>query len=237
MAAEMMTARDIPIAEQHEFLDLAKEFKWTELKRRIITCPALVNVRPAMRWSALHQASYSGDVDAVRFLLNCNAAIDAQSAQGQTPLDVAKGGAVKSMLTEFASSGKVPTPLRTSQGVAKGAMAIKDKSTKAKVMKAKAMQAVKKTIAKGRRAKALVYQGKFKKTSAGLTKDCLTKSKAGKIVSKRMQAHGKKSYCNIQSWVQAFVKARAELGINGFVAVKKGSALYVKTMDIYKSSE
>jgi len=73
----------IPIAEQHAFLDLAKEFDWAAVKRHISANPLLVNVQPCgrdgtLRWSALHQAAFSGSADAVRFLLEHKAAIDAK---------------------------------------------------------------------------------------------------------------------------------------------------------------
>jgi hypothetical protein len=242
MASQIASARDIPIAEQHEFIDLAKEFKWDEVKRRINANSALVNVRPAMRWSALHQAAYSGDAGAVRFLLEHDAAIDAKTSEGETPIDVAKTTAVKRILNDFTGSGKVPTPLRAGAAcVAHSAagsvkLAKTAKLTKSmKVMKSKKVMKVKKrTVARGKRGKALVYKGKFVKTSGGLTKDHLTKSKNGKIVSKRRQAHGKKSYANIQKWVKAFLDARAQMGITGFVALKKGSALYEKAKTLYQ---
>merc|ERR1712060_773694 len=61
----------------------------------------------------------------------------------------------------------------------------------------------------------------------GLTKADLTRSKTrGKIVSKKASAAGKKSYMNIKPWVEATQKARKQLGLRGFVPIKKGSALY-----------
>lgn len=102
-----------------------------------------------------------------------------------------------------------------------------------KVMKV--MKVSKSKIAKGKRAKTLVYTGKFQKTVGGLTKDKLAKNSKGKIVSKRLQAHGKKAFANISRWVEAFLEARAELGLTGFVAIKTGSPLYAKTMKLYKA--
>jgi len=228
MASQMANVRDIPISEQHDFIDLAKEFNWEEVKRSINANPALVNVRPAMRWSALHQAAFSGSAEAVRFLLSHHAATDATNSEGKTPIDVAKNDKVRSILKEFLRSGRVPTPLRTKRVASKSGKS----ATTTKVMKVK--KSMKSTIAKGKRAKALVYKGQFRKTSGGLTKDQLTKNKDGKIVSKRLQAHGKKSYANIKLWVEAFVEARAHMGSTGFVSLKKGSALYVKTMQLYQ---
>jgi len=196
----------------------------------------LVNVQPCgregvVRWSALHQAALSGSLDAVRFLLEHGAATDAVNSDGKTPMGVAKNKCVQSVLNEYASLGSamLPTPLRATFGVTKPSL-----SKAVKVMKVtKAMKKQKNTkIAKGKRGKCLVYKGKFEKTVGGLRKEDITKNKAGKVVSKRMQAQGKKAYGNIKGWVEAFMKARAELGVTGFVLVKKGSSLYTKTKEL-----
>ena len=47
----------------------------------------------------------------------------------------------------------------------------------------------------------------------------------GKIVGKKASANGKKAYKRIAKWTVAVQKARKALGVKGFVAVKKGSAL------------
>jgi len=226
----------IPISEQHAFLDLAKEFHWAEVKRQINANPLLVNVQPCgrdgtPRWSALHQAAFGGSCDSVRFLLEYKADIHAKTNDGQTPLDVAKSEQVRAILrgisAEPAGLRKVATPLRAR---AKASVA---KKKVAATMKAKKRRNVK--IAKGKYAKALVFNGKFVKTVGGLTRDHLVKNKAGKVVSKRLQSRGKQAYVNIKSWVESMMKARAELGLSGFVAVKKGSPLHAKTMDLYRS--
>merc|ERR1719401_1180092 len=102
----------------------------------------------------------------------------------------------------------------------------------------KAMKAMKKKamskIAKGRFAKAVVFRGTKAKTASGLTKTDLIKSKSGKIVSKKQSANGKKSYANIKGWTVAVQKARKALGVKGFVAVKKGTALYKKAKELYQ---
>merc|ERR1719217_1804102 len=59
------------------------------------------------------------------------------------------------------------------------------------------------------------------------------KSKTGKGVTKKSHAAGKKAYKNIKGWTEAVQKARKELGVKGFVAVKKGSALYKKAKEFY----
>merc|ERR1711904_40125 len=110
-----------------------------------------------------------------------------------------------------------------------------------KAMKAmKAMKGMKATkaktiskIAKGKRGKASVFLGNKEKTQSGLKKSDLMKNKAGKIVSKKSSAAGKKAYHLIKGLTVAVQKARKELGIKGFVAVKKGSALYKKAKEFY----
>merc|ERR1719191_763029 len=101
----------------------------------------------------------------------------------------------------------------------------------------KAVKAMKKKtvskIAKGKRTKASVWLGGKEKTSSGLKKSDLMKSKTGKLVSKKAHAAGKKAYNNIKGWTAAVQKARKELGVKGFVAVKKGSALYKKAKEFY----
>merc|ERR1719395_490774 len=102
----------------------------------------------------------------------------------------------------------------------------------------KAMRAMKKKavskIAKGSMAKVLVFRGSKAKTSSGLSKTDLVKSKTGKIVSKKQQAKGKGLYANFgKNWISAVQKARKALGVKGFVAIKKGSPLYKKAKEFY----
>merc|ERR1712039_653020 len=106
--------------------------------------------------------------------------------------------------------------------------AMKAKTKAMKSMKArKSMKAMKVSkIAKGTRMRAAVYSGSKEKTSTGLKKSDLMKSKSGKIVTKRSHAAGKKAYKNIKAWAEALKKVRKEMGLKGFVALKKGTALY-----------
>merc|ERR1719390_472683 len=96
----------------------------------------------------------------------------------------------------------------------------------------KAMRAMKKKtvskIAKGRLAKVLVFRGTKEKTVGGMTAASLTKNKHGKVVSKKRSAQSKKS-----PWIAAVAKERKALGLKGFVAIKKGSALYKKAQEFY----
>merc|ERR1712050_465223 len=109
-----------------------------------------------------------------------------------------------------------------------------------------AMKKVKKAmkgskIAKGKRARAVVFKGGKEKTKTGLTKANLIKSKSGKIVTKAQSASSKKRYAGskAQAWAKACSKARKELNIKGFVPfggkTAAGKALYAKAKAIYNA--
>merc|ERR1719378_798187 len=99
-------------------------------------------------------------------------------------------------------------------------------------MKAAAMKAMKKKtvsrIARGRMAKVMVLRGTKEKTIGGMKASDLTKNKQGRVVSKKQSARGKKN-----GWMVAVKKARAELKLKGFVAIKKGTPLYIKAKQIF----
>merc|ERR1711862_430328 len=101
-----------------------------------------------------------------------------------------------------------------------------------KVMKAKAVS----KIAKGKLMRAAVFSGRKEKTASGHKKSDLKKSKtSGKIITKAQHAAGKKAYSRIKAWTSACQKAKKELGVTGFVAVKKGSTLYKKAKELYSA--
>merc|ERR1711862_231955 len=100
-----------------------------------------------------------------------------------------------------------------------------------KVMKAKKLS----VIAKGKLMRAVVFNGRKQKTASGHKKSDLMKSKRGKIVTKAQHAAGKKAYGRIKAWTSACQKAKKELGVTGFVAVKKGSTLYKKAKELYSA--
>ena len=52
-------------------------------------------------------------------------------------------------------------------------------------------------------------------------------------IDRRQHAAGKRAFKNIRGWTQAVSKARKALGITGFCAVKKGTALYIKAREFY----
>ena len=101
-----------------------------------------------------------------------------------------------------------------------------------KAMKAMKKKAVSK-IAKGRMAKSVVFRGTKEKTVGGLTKSDLIRNKYGKIVSRKASLRAKKNNF-IKGWTTAVQKARKALGLKGFVAIKKGSALYKKAKELYQ---
>merc|ERR1719420_448513 len=109
-----------------------------------------------------------------------------------------------------------------------------------KAMRAmKAMKAMKKKIvskiAKGKMAYAVVLRGNKEKTVGGLTKSDLTRNKSGRIVSKKRSAFAKKTFATtVGPWMKAVKKARAALKLKGFVAIKKGSPLYIKAKEFYQ---
>merc|ERR1711862_778521 len=103
-----------------------------------------------------------------------------------------------------------------------------------KAMKAKPVS----MIAKGKLMRAVVFSGKKTKTSSGLTKNMLIKSKSGKIVSKKSSLAGKKAYSRISAWTKAVQAAKKALGLKGFVIIggktATGKALYAKAKSLHK---
>lgn len=104
------------------------------------------------------------------------------------------------------------------------------KTKKATKKKARKVKRVSK-IAKGRMAKVMVFKGKKEKTVGGMTKASLIKNKSGRVVSKKQSLQAKKK---LGGWLAAVAKARSELKIKGFVAIKKGTPLYAKAKSYYK---
>merc|ERR1712037_915977 len=107
-------------------------------------------------------------------------------------------------------------------------------------MKAKKAKRVSK-IAKGKMARSVVFRGNKVKTQGGMTKDMLTRSKSGKIVSKKASAAAKKRYASgIGKWIKAVQAARKALGIKGFAIVggktAQGKALHAKAKALYTNA-
>eukprot|EP00439_Symbiodinium_sp_Y106_P084536 s1188_g25.t4 len=102
----------------------------------------------------------------------------------------------------------------------------------AKVPKVPKVPKAKAKVATGKDAKAQVFQGKFTRTSTGLKKKDLKKNKYGKVVSKRLSEAGRKNFVRVACWIAACQKARDELGITGFVAIRKDTELYKKAKEL-----
>ncbi|CAE8683757.1 unnamed protein product [Polarella glacialis] len=117
--------------------------------------------------------------------------------------------------------------------VVKKAMKKAMKKVMKKVMKKKTMKVS--NVAKGKLAKNVVFKGNKEKTKTGLKKSDLMKNKTGRIVTRKQHAKGKKAYKNISGWTAAVQKARKDLGVKGFVAIKKGTALYKAAKAIYSA--
>merc|ERR1711924_242648 len=90
-----------------------------------------------------------------------------------------------------------------------------------KAMKAMKKKAVSK-IAKGKLAKLVVFNGTKEKTYTGLKKSDLTKSKSGKIVSKKQSANGKKAYAHIKGWTVR-PEGQEGLGCQGLRCSEEGN--------------
>merc|ERR1712188_313002 len=134
----------------------------------------------------------------------------------------------------FVEIANLQTPLFPSSDAMAKAMKAMKAMAAMKAMKAMKKKAVSK-IAKGKMARAVVFRGNKEKTYTGMTKGDLIKNARGKIVSKKASALAKKRYAtSVKGWIVAVQKARKALGVKGFVAIKKGSALYQKAKELYK---
>merc|ERR1719434_334170 len=122
-------------------------------------------------------------------------------------------------------------PMKKSAAMKAAAM----KKSAGGMKKSGAMKAMKVSkVAKGKRARSVVFRGGKEKTVVGMTKDKLTKNKLGKVVSKKASARAKRAYAGsaIKKWAEATKAARKALGVTGFVPVggktAAGKALYAK---------
>jgi len=95
-------------------------------------------------------------------------------------------------------------------------------------------------IAFGKGARRRVFTGKKEKTTGGLKRSDLIRSRKGRIVSKRAHFSGKKLYYRngISKWVQAIQEARKVLKLKGFVPIggntPQGKAFIAKIRSFYK---
>merc|ERR1712113_611532 len=107
-------------------------------------------------------------------------------------------------------------------------MGMKKMSMKRTSMKMKAMSTKKV-------AKVLVWKGRSQKTQGGLMKSALKKNKSGKIVSVKRSNNAMKGKSS--KWIAAVNKARKQLKIKGFVAIKKGTTLYKTAKSLYNGGK
>lgn len=116
----------------------------------------------------------------------------------------------------------VSTPRRSMK------LAMKGSSMKLAMKAMKVKKTMKKAMKKSKIGSyAQVLKGLKLKTKGGLPAGALMKNKNGKVVSRKQHAHGQKKYeVNLAKWVNACIAARKELGLTGFVAVRKGSEFY-----------
>lgn len=88
-----------------------------------------------------------------------------------------------------------------------------------------------------RGTRSQVFRGtRLKVKTTGQTKNELMKNRRGKIVSKKANAAGRRTFKRngLDKWNKAFMQARKNLKIKGFVPCKKGSPLYKEAMRLYK---
>merc|ERR1711862_919278 len=75
-------------------------------------------------------------------------------------------------------------------------------------------------------AKGIAFRGGNSVGANKLKKADLLKSKSGRIVSKVKSMLAKKRYASgVGKWTKAVQKARKEMGVTGFVAIKKGKGI------------
>merc|ERR1712228_1130664 len=96
--------------------------------------------------------------------------------------------------------------------------------------KAKKAKRVTKKMQTG--SKVQVWNGTKLYTKGGLMKKDLTKNKHGNLVFK-----ARSKLNNGSKWAKAFVKARKELGITGFVTMNRGAKALLCTRGPRRSSE
>merc|ERR1712091_247782 len=93
-------------------------------------------------------------------------------------------------------------------------------------------------VRRRRKARRTSIRGTRQKVkTTGQTKSDLMKTKSGKIVSKKKFNAGKRAYKKngLSKWTKAFMQARKNLKLKGFVACKKGSKFYKEAMRLYKA--
>lgn len=100
--------------------------------------------------------------------------------------------------------------------------------------KEKGLEKEKKSVAKGKFARSMVFRGLRQRTTGGLRKDNLERNSRGKVVHKGTMEKRKKTFrgSKFEAWLDAVSKARKHLGLTGFVAIGgtsvRGKALHAQ---------
>lgn len=80
-----------------------------------------------------------------------------------------------------------------------------------------------------------VWNGTKMYTKGGLVKKDLMINKRGRVVSKKAASQAKKKFRSggLGKWCKAVNQARKELGIEGFMVIKKGTPYYNRAKELY----
>jgi len=155
-----------------------------------------------------------GTLECFRFTVDADGSIEVTRAEASAVADAAP--------TPLPFGGAPRLTGRRGRGVAAAA--------RTPAVATKARRARTSTVARGKKAMLLVFEGKKVRTSSGLRKDDLTRGKKGKVVSLKKHRLGKAN-----KWAQATSMARAAKGFSGFRVLRKGGSFYEKTREIFST--
>ena len=115
------------------------------------------------------------------------------------------------------------------------------RSTKRRVSRRKIVRKAKKAK-KAKRVSVVgkkwqVWNGTRERTVGGLRKKDLLKSKSGKVVSKKqaLRARSNMKKNGLSKWMAAVMQVRKEMGLTGFIAIKKGTPYYRAVKKVYEA--
>lgn len=92
---------NIPEWKQHSFLDAAKNKNWNIVKGMLEEDISLINCNIANRWTVLHQAAESGNIDMIRWLVNKGANKHNVNRDGNKPYEVALNAIIRQELIVY----------------------------------------------------------------------------------------------------------------------------------------
>merc|ERR1711997_772325 len=129
-------------------------------------------------------------------------------------------------------------PRRRTKRVSKRRVSRKKRVTRRKRTKRKVVRRKRKARRVSiRGSKQQVWRGsRLKARNTGYQKKDFMQNKRGRIISKKAHSAGMRAYKRngLSKWTKAFVQARKNLKLKGFVACKKGTAFYKEAMRLYK---